>query len=68
MGEMIKGRLEGTLPPNLVKKWSITRKFGNVDADREGRPGRQPLVLSDFVTLEELGPLADNAEQRQAKL
>lgn len=68
MGELIRGRLEGHLPVNLVKKWSITREAGDGDADRKGRLGRQPLVLGDLTTLEELGPLAPNGDKRQARL
>ncbi|BEI80305.1 hypothetical protein CcaverHIS002_0108340 [Cutaneotrichosporon cavernicola] len=68
MGELIRGRLEGHLPTNLVKKWAINREVPLVDLDRDGRPGRQPLVLGDLTTLEELGPLAPNAEKRESRL
>lgn len=68
LGELIHSRLEGRLTPHLAAKWAITRKVGNSDADREGRLGRQSLVLEDLTTLQELGPLASSGEQREAKL
>lgn len=61
MGEVIHARLEGRLAPNLQKKWAITRHIEAVNSDREGRPGRAPLVLSDLTTAEDLGPLGEKA-------
>lgn len=68
LGELIHSRLEGRLTSHLTEKWAITREVGITDADREGGLGRQPLVLGDLTSIDELGPLETSAEYVPAKL
>ncbi|WVQ81936.1 hypothetical protein IAT38_004063 [Cryptococcus sp. DSM 104549] len=57
IGDLIRSRLEGTLDPQLAKKWRITRTSDQVDPARAGLQ-RAPLDLKGFVTKEELGEVA----------